>query len=174
MSAQEPAAQLKKRQAAAFAYLDFLKAIRPVLMAPNGPPPPPPDWLRAMGAWSRAQIAEQRSPGAPKGERDHFFIPKALALYQLVFAQPPAATAGGPTERFLTAIYSEMRATLSASTFSSVEFRERAIRAWAKPTPSAMQMKIRSFTKVSQDHSPLVQLMIAHFMEALGAPLVRH
>ncbi len=77
-------------------------------MAINKPPPIPRDWLDSFALWlNRNEPETQR--GRPSSEMDELIFPKLLAYYSLVYNREPAATVGGPTERFVAEFFSRLR-----------------------------------------------------------------
>ena len=78
-------------------------------MAINKPPPIPKDWLKDSAIWLHRNEPEAQR-GRPSSKMDDLIFPKLLAYYSLVYNREPAATVGGPTERFAAEFFSRLRA----------------------------------------------------------------
>ncbi|MFT8243961.1 hypothetical protein [Roseomonas sp. BN140053] len=150
------------RRAAAKAYLAFTRSAIPTWHSVGGAPVPPVEWAFAMAKWAEQEITAPPEKGAARDAFDHFAYPRFLAFYRCVFGRSPSATAGGPTERFLTALYDEMDRGSVGRTYDPPEAGLRVAESWTKPKPQNLRMKIREFTTLSE--SPEVNCLVGMFL----------
>jgi hypothetical protein len=154
------------------AFLHFITVSSAQMGRQHSAPPPPVEWMQAMRNWMLSASPPPTKRGAPAKDFDLFAYPLLLSLYRLISGAEPAATTGGPTERFLSAYLAEMRANLSGATFSN-EGAERRVRGcFGEVTGDALRMKVRRMKDASVENDALLDFIWKQFVSAVAAPRV--
>ncbi|MBB5695516.1 hypothetical protein [Muricoccus pecuniae] len=164
---EKPRASHRTKLKAAQTYLAAMQRLAPLWHTLEGPPAPPAEWASKMFDWVREQHTTPAPRGAPIDTFDHFMLPRLLAFYRLVFSREPSSTSGGPTARFLTALYIQMSEVLTQSTFDPPEGGIRVRQAWRLPEEGTLLRKIRDFKAVSKKKEDEIGYMLQSYLENL-------